>query len=158
MTKHVDADQRGILDVGMLLSAVHHDHNYCTGSSREAVNINEMEVHEQPVNLQDTGFGVEDTVTVTSSASSTTEENISKEISKEKQKDIIIADLRTQLKNKDRIINRLQKKVRSLKEVIGKLRKKNLIDKRCGDLIMKKFSGPSREIFQRILKGKKFEK
>ena len=35
------------------------------------------------------------------------------------------------------------------------LRKKNFIEKRCEDLLLKKFAGPSKEIFKRLLKGKK---
>ena len=79
----------------------------------------------------------------------------SPELSADQDKDAIIADLKKQLKNKNRIINRLRQRVKSLKEIISDLRKKNLIDRRCEDLLNKKFAGPSLEIFKRLMKGKK---
>ena len=79
----------------------------------------------------------------------------SPEPSADQDKDAIIADLKKQLKNKNIIINRLRQRVKSLKELISDLRKKNLIDRRCEDLLNKKFAGPSIEIFKRLMKGKK---
>ena len=88
--------------------------------------------------------------------STSKEENV--ETTDNIDKDAIIADLKKQLVNKNKIIKRLKKKVSSLKQVIANLRKNNMIDKRCEDLLQKKFSGPSLEIYKRLVKGGKYGK
>ena len=171
MKTHQEIVNDGItLDRDFLVSSINHDHDYSflkydvsdscpVVDEEEEVEVSEaiqVDVVSEPATMENDA--TENEIPETNPAPSTSSGISTSVTSQVGDKDAIIADLKKKLRNKDRIIKRLENKVKSLRQYIAKLKEKNFIDKKCEDLLNKKFSGPTLDIFTRLMKGKKVRK
>ena len=148
-----------------LSTQVKHDHDYCFSVSSlsdigavivENEEVIVLESVENPCNVtngdSDASQQTLDTNTYNDSASTVNHSSNKTEDAKDKDK--VIANLKKMVKAKSKKVSRLKSKVKSLQQKIMMMKRKQKMEKKCEEFLVEKFSGPSLEIFTRIMKSK----